>query len=207
MKVIIENREDYVEKPVESRLPRRDGYEWVDPLDIVSLRRVSAIDNVFHAREGYEKDFLYLSNLKICGAYKLHDPTYCKTGTNEDMFHKLRNQLDEEAKKVKEIVVLNLKEMVVATHGHFSGIKSSSSKSNSSDLGCLERTLVFMCKGVLIGLKENELKMMKEAEPTTLIRVMLEFQSRSLVLDPKKIYVEDKNTWIEKKKALEENVK
>lgn len=59
---------------------------------------------------------------------------------------------------------------------------SSSSKGKTSKLGGWKSPTFNMRKGVLIGLREDELKAIEEAEPTTLIHALLEFQSHSLVL-------------------------
>ncbi|KOM56449.1 hypothetical protein LR48_Vigan10g234100 [Vigna angularis] len=92
------------------------------------------------------------------------------------MFHKLRNQLVEEAKKAGEIVVPNFKGMIVDTHWPFSGTKRFVPP-KQEDVGAL----VVMRK----RLKENELKMVEKAELATLIHAMLKFQSRSLMLGRK----------------------
>ncbi|WVZ16063.1 hypothetical protein V8G54_013629 [Vigna mungo] len=112
-----------------------------------------------------------------------------KIGTDDDLFLKLRNQLDEEAKKARETLVPNLKGSVrlVPSKQKFLGkdtkklrpklldqASSSGVGSKAFDLGRLESPII-----------ENELKLVEEVELATLIRASLEIQSLSLVLDHK----------------------
>lgn len=46
----------------------------------------------------------------------------------------------------------------------------------------MEGPMITMCKGLSIDLKENELKLIEEASPATLLLTVLEFQSRYLII-------------------------
>jgi len=99
IEIISDNREDLVEELVENDLSHKGGYKWVSvvvrgqfsldrwsrilnsllqsfcvfekgmPSDIVSLQRVSVIDNVCHGREQYDGDFFYMY---MCHFVQLH---------------------------------------------------------------------------------------------------------------------------------------
>lgn len=109
-------------------------------------------------------------------------------------------------------------------------VGSSGTGSKASNLGGLESLFVVMLKGMQIRLKENELELVKEDEFATLIYALLEFQSRPLVLNSRinnllqkemvdvdktkmvaklvslnKKYDDDKQAWVDEKKALKEN--
>ncbi|WVZ17038.1 hypothetical protein V8G54_010020 [Vigna mungo] len=186
---------DLTEEHAKRRLPYKEGYEWVDPL----------------------------------------------IGIDKDMVRRQRNQLVKEAKKARETLVPNLKgpqhqegctpkqhgvdkdrrKLKVELLGQAS---SSGSESKAFDLGGLKSSVTVMRKGMKIGLKENELKIMEETELVILIRALLEFHSRSLVLyckvanllqkkmvngkntknveelaSMKKKYDDDKHAWAEEK--------
>ncbi|WVY96404.1 hypothetical protein V8G54_028555 [Vigna mungo] len=94
------------------------------------------------------KDILSVQDRRIVGILEQLPESYmaqyaAKMGTDEDMFHKLRNKLVEEVNKALKTVVSNLKGLIVDTHRLLFGHAGSSGfRSKAFNLGGLEIPLV-----------------------------------------------------------------